>query len=113
MVKALETVDGVGLGRPLCQEPNLCAHILSGKVKGALVQKINMYEFGTTAGASGVQILQMGSHLQPIDLSQEPNVAKLFSALGPWAAARQKDLELYAFPAIDAYDTPYSASTLL
>ncbi|CAI7573560.1 unnamed protein product [Penicillium pancosmium] len=113
MVKALETVDGVGLGRPLCQEPNLCAHILSGKVKGALVQKINMYEFGATAGASGVQILQMGSHLQPIDLSQEANVAKLFGALGPWAAARQKDLELYAFPAIDGYDTPYSASTLL
>ncbi|KAJ5379131.1 hypothetical protein N7509_012250 [Penicillium cosmopolitanum] len=113
MVKALETVDGVGLGRPLCQEPNLCAHILSGKVKGALVQKINMYEFGATAGASGVQILQMGSHLQPIDLSQEANVAKLFGALGPWAAARQKDLELYAFPAIDGYDTPYSVSTLL
>ncbi|KAJ5995345.1 hypothetical protein N7481_002322 [Penicillium waksmanii] len=113
MVKALETVDGVGLGRPLCQEPNLCAHILSGKVKGALVQKINMYEFGATAGASGVQILQMGSHLQPIDLSQEANVAMLFGALGPWAAARQKDLELYAFPAIAGYDTPYSASTLL
>jgi 2,4-dienoyl-CoA reductase-like NADH-dependent reductase (Old Yellow Enzyme family) len=113
MVKALETVDGVGLGRPLCQEPNLCAHILSGKVKGALVQKINMYDFGATAGASGVQILQMGSHLQPIDLSQEANVAKLFGALGPWAVARQNDLELYEFPAIDGYNTPYSASTLL
>lgn len=113
MVKALETVDGVGLGRPLCQEPNFCAHILSRKAKGALVQKINMYDFGATAGASGVQISQMGNHLQPIDLSEEANVAKLFGALGPWAAARQKDIELYAFPAIANYNTPYSTSTLL
>ncbi|KAI4263817.1 MAG: hypothetical protein L6R35_007329, partial [Caloplaca aegaea] len=31
MVRALDTVDGVGLGRPVCQEPRLCADILAGK----------------------------------------------------------------------------------
>jgi len=113
MVKALETVDGIGLGRPLCQEPNLCAHILSGKVKGAIDQKIDMYNFGATAGAAGVQIQQMGNHLQPIDLSQEENVGKLFAALGPWLAARQKDVELYQSPAIADYVVPYSKTTML
>ncbi|OQE32277.1 hypothetical protein PENSTE_c001G08251 [Penicillium steckii] len=113
MVKALETVDGVGLGRPLCQEPNLCAHILSGKVKGAIDQKIDMYNFGATAGAAGVQIQQMGNHLQPIDLSQEENVGKLFAALGPWLAARQKDVELYRSPAVADYVVPYSKTSML
>ncbi|KAL4893468.1 hypothetical protein BDV59DRAFT_177465 [Aspergillus ambiguus] len=112
MVKALETVDGVGLGRPLCQEPNLCAHILSGQVKGALVQKLDLSDFGATAGAAGVQISQMGKQLQPIDLSLETNVAKLFATLGPWAAARQKDLEMYQFPDLPDYCIPYSTAVL-
>lgn len=112
MVKALETVDGVGLGRSLCQEPNICAHILSGQVKGALHQKLNMLDFGATAGAAGLQISQMGKQLQPIDLSQEENVAKLFAALGAWAAARQTDLNMYEFPAVSDYDIPYSAVVL-
>ncbi|KAJ5109922.1 hypothetical protein N7532_002567 [Penicillium argentinense] len=112
MVKALDTVDGVGLGRPLCQEPNLCAHILSGQVKGALIQKIDMQDFGATAGAAGLQISQMGEGLQPIDLSQEANVAKLFATLGAWAAERPKNAEIYSFPALPDYDIPYSAAVL-
>lgn len=36
MVHALETVDGVGLARPVCQEPRLAKDILDGKVKGAM-----------------------------------------------------------------------------
>lgn len=112
MVKALDTVDGVGLGRALCQEPKLCAHILSGQVKGALLQKLNMLDFGATAGAAGLQISQMGKGLQPMDLSVEANVAKLFATLGAWAAARQADLEMYEFPVIPDYDIPYSTAVL-
>lgn len=112
MIKALDTVDGVGLGRALCQEPNLCAHILSGQVKGALLQKLNMQDFGVTAGAAGLQISQMGKGLQPIDLSQEANVPKLFGALGAWIAAKEKDGEMYEFPVIPDYAIPYSTAVL-
>ena len=38
MVGALETVDGVGLARAICQEPRLAGDILEGKVKGAIRQ---------------------------------------------------------------------------
>ena len=31
MVKALETVDGVGLARPVCQEFRFCSDVLAGK----------------------------------------------------------------------------------
>ncbi|KAJ5201828.1 uncharacterized protein N7498_006491 [Penicillium cinerascens] len=112
MVKALDTVDGVGLARALCQEPNLCAHILSGQVKGALLQKLNMLDFGATASAAGLQISQMGKGLQPVDLSVEANVAKLFATLDAWAAARTADLDMYEFPVIPDYDIPYSTAVL-
>jgi hypothetical protein len=112
MVKALETVDGVGIGRALCQEPNLCAHILSEQVKGAMLQKLDMLDFGATAGAAGLQISQMGKGLQPIDLSLEANVMKLFGTLGAWAAKRQEDLEMYEFPVLPDYNIPYSTAVL-
>ena len=53
MVKALEIVDGVGLARPVCQEPRLCADILAGKVKGAIRQRLDEQDFGITSVAAG------------------------------------------------------------
>lgn len=107
MVKALETVDGVGLGRSLCQEPNLC-DILSGAINGAMLQKLDLQNFGTTAGAAGVQITQIGHDIQPINLSLQENVAKVFDALGEWMAAKKDDVELCGFPVLSGYDVPYN-----
>ena len=55
MVKALDTVDGVGLARPVCQEPRLCADILSGKINGAIKQGMDEQNFGLTIAAAGSQ----------------------------------------------------------
>ncbi|KAJ5545913.1 hypothetical protein N7494_003498 [Penicillium frequentans] len=110
MVKALDTVDGVGLGRALCQEPNLCKDILSGKVKGAMLQKMDMQNFFVTAAASGLQIKQLGQNLEPIDLSVEENTAKTFGALGQWKVAQQANPDLYQFPAVPEYSTPFIAT---
>jgi hypothetical protein len=110
MVKALETVDGVGLGRALCQEPKLCKDILSGKVKGAMMQKLDMQNFFVTAAASGLQIKQLGQNLEPIDLTVEENTAKIFGALGQWKAAQQGNPDLYQFPIVPDYITPYIAT---
>jgi 2,4-dienoyl-CoA reductase-like NADH-dependent reductase (Old Yellow Enzyme family) len=41
MVKSLGAVDGIGLARPVCQEPHLCRDILEGKVKGAIKQRLD------------------------------------------------------------------------
>lgn len=53
MVKALKTVNGVGLARPVCQEPRFCADILAGKIKGAIKQRIDENNFGLTNVAAG------------------------------------------------------------
>ncbi|KGO54344.1 Aldolase-type TIM barrel [Penicillium expansum] len=110
MLGALDTVDGVGLGRPLCQEPNFCAQILSGQIKGAMLQKLDLEQFSVTAGAAGLQIKQMGQNLQPIDLSVQRNVAKLFGSLLKWKAEQEKNAEAYEFPALDDYSLAYDAT---
>lgn len=110
MLGALDTVDGVGLGRPLCQEPNFCAQILSGQIKGAMLQKLDLEQFSVTAGAAGLQIKQMGQNLQPIDLSVQGNVAKLFGSLLKWKAEQEKNAEAYEFPALDDYSLAYDAT---
>jgi hypothetical protein len=112
MIGALDTVDGVGLGRPLCQEPNFCAKILSGQIKGAMLQKLDLEQFSVTAGAAGLQIKQIGQNLQPIDLSVEENVAKLFGGLMKWKAEQEKNAEVYQFPALDDYSVAYDANVV-
>jgi 2,4-dienoyl-CoA reductase-like NADH-dependent reductase (Old Yellow Enzyme family) len=74
MVKALETVDGVGLARPVCQEPNLPREILESKVSGAIQQKLDQDNFSLTNIAAGTQIRQVGKDQEPVDFSEQKNV---------------------------------------
>ena len=55
MVQALDTVDGVGLARPVCQEPRLCKDILEGRVRGAILPRLDQQNFGLTNVAAGTQ----------------------------------------------------------
>jgi 2,4-dienoyl-CoA reductase-like NADH-dependent reductase (Old Yellow Enzyme family) len=55
MVKALDTVHGIGLARPVCNEFDLPAKILSGEAQGAVAHKLDEQDFGTTNLAAGTQ----------------------------------------------------------
>jgi hypothetical protein len=81
MVRALDEVDGIGLARPLCQEPHLCSYLLSGSVTSASAIKINMDDFHLTSVAALIQMKHMGRGLQPIDLGSEQDVNRLFKAI--------------------------------
>lgn len=111
MVKALDTVDGVGLARPICQEFQLCSDILSGKVKGAIAQKLDQDNFGLTNVAAGTQIRQVGKDQKPIDLSNEDNVKAFQKDMGSWAQAMQEDgqaMNKYGYiDIISAHGVPY------
>lgn len=93
MAHALQTVDGIGLARPVCQEPHLCKDILEGKVKGAIKQRLNEDNFGLTNVAAGTQIRQIGKDQDPIDLSQEKNEKAFMQDMGSWAEKMAKDSE--------------------
>ena len=101
MVHALDTVDGVGLARPVCQEPRLCADILSGKVKGAIKQRLDEADFGITNVAAGSQIRMIGKDQEPIDLSKEECERAFRKDMGHWSDLMAKDTGMYSYGYID------------
>lgn len=114
MVNALNTVDGVGLARPLCQEPHLCKDILQGNVKGAIEQKLDQDNFGITNVAAGTQIRQVGKDQEPIDLSQDENVQVFMKDMGAWAEKMSKDSEMANYGYVDimsAQAVPYGTAS--
>ena len=101
MVKSLDVVDGVGLARPVCQEPRLCSDILSGKVTGAIKQRLDEANFGLTNVAAGSHIRTVGKDQEPIDLSREENEEAFMKDMGDWSDKMAKDTGMYSFGYID------------
>ncbi|KAJ4369581.1 hypothetical protein N0V83_005343 [Neocucurbitaria cava] len=93
MVDALNAVDGVGLARPICLEPELPKEIIKGEVHAAIRQLIDDQDFGTTNVAAGTQIRQLGKDQQPIDLSDEKNVQAFQKDVGTWQKGLADDAE--------------------
>ncbi|KAI6926409.1 FMN-linked oxidoreductase, partial [Hortaea werneckii] len=115
MVNALNTVDGVGLARPVCQEPRFCADVLAGKVKGAIKMQLDNDNFGITNVAAGTQIRQMGKDQEPIDLSKGENVDAFMKDMGSWADKMGKDSEMQNYGYIDissAAPVPYGGASV-
>ena len=112
MINALQSVDGVGLARPVCQEPHLPLDILQGKALGAIKQKIDIDNFGLTNVAAGSQIKQIGRDQEPIDLSIETEVEAFNKDMGTWSEkmANNKDGWNYGFIDFEnAKVLPYAA----
>ncbi|CAG8146415.1 unnamed protein product [Penicillium olsonii] len=100
MVRALDTVDGVGLGRSITQEPHLPRDLLAGTVKGAIQQKIDPQDFFKTSPAAGAHMLQIAHDQEPIDLSDDKNMEIFMKTVGEWYHAMQSDStgSLYEYP---------------
>ncbi|KAL7813689.1 hypothetical protein V8C44DRAFT_357478 [Trichoderma aethiopicum] len=84
MVKALESVHGVGLGRPAAHEPELPQKILDGVVEGAIKPLFGESNFMITNMAATAQMKLIGQGYEPLDFSR-PDHEKVFTeALGKW-----------------------------
>lgn len=101
MVNALNTVDGVGLAPPVCQEPRLCKDMLDGKVKGAIKQRLDDNNFGLTNVAAGSLICMIGKDQEPVDLSQEKFEKAFFKDMGDWSDKMATDAGMYSFGYVD------------
>jgi len=101
MVKALDTVDGIGIARPACQEPRLPKDILEGKVTGAVKIGLDDNDFGLTNVAAGTQIRQIGKDQEPIDLSEKGNVDSFFKDMQAWGQKLGEDKELKEYGYVD------------
>ncbi|KAL6244628.1 hypothetical protein RBB50_008156 [Rhinocladiella similis] len=112
MVEALKTVDGVGLARPVCQEPRLAKDMLEGKVSGALEQLLDRDNFGLTNVVAGSQIRQMAKDQEPIDMSVKENVDFFMKDMSKWAEKMGSgDASNYGFVDIESAQTrPYGVA---
>ncbi|KAL6856352.1 hypothetical protein J3F83DRAFT_718389 [Trichoderma novae-zelandiae] len=84
MVKALETVDGVGLGRPAAHEPALPQKILDGVVEGAIKPLIGEHNFMLTNLAASTQMKLIGQGYEPLDMSRPDHERVFTEAMGKW-----------------------------
>lgn len=100
-VQALDTVDGVGLARPLCQEPQLCKDMLENKVKGAILQEVDNYDYGLSMVIAGVQMRQIGKNYEPINMGVVENVAAFMRDLRGWAEESAADKKMVNFGLFD------------
>ncbi|KAI4121954.1 MAG: hypothetical protein LQ347_006683 [Umbilicaria vellea] len=101
MVQALDVVDGVGLARPVCQEPRLGRDILCGRVQGAIRQRLDEASFGLTNVAAGTHIRTMGKDGEPIDLSAEADVEAFTKDMGAWSETMGRDTGMDSFGYVD------------
>ncbi|KAB2578889.1 NADH-dependent flavin oxidoreductase nadA [Lasiodiplodia theobromae] len=94
MVDALKSVDGVGLGRPACQEPRLPKDLLQGKVQSAIQQRPPDNDFALSNVVAGSQMRQLGKDHEPIDMSDEENEKAFMKDLGAWGEKMAKDSDM-------------------
>jgi 2,4-dienoyl-CoA reductase-like NADH-dependent reductase (Old Yellow Enzyme family) len=113
MTQALSIVDGIGLARPLAQEPHLCKDILDGTVTGAIKQLIPDENFGLTNVAAGTQMRQVGKDHEPLDLSVQANYDGFMKDMQAWGAkmAGDEKVKNFGYVDIESIDaTPYGAA---
>ncbi|KAK7885430.1 hypothetical protein LTR67_010223 [Exophiala xenobiotica] len=91
MVNALNSVHGVGLGRPVCQEFRLCRDILEGRSTGAVEQALDMNDFGITNLIAGAQMRQVGNDHEPIDMTKPENVEAFQKDVVVWLQMMAED----------------------
>lgn len=88
MVEAIQhgSTDGIGLARPVTEEPQLPKLLISGKVSAARKPLLDENDFGITNVAAGTQIRQIGNSVQPFNSSDEKEVAHFKEEMGTWMA---------------------------
>ncbi|TVY70063.1 NADH-dependent flavin oxidoreductase nadA [Fusarium oxysporum f. sp. cubense] len=110
MVKAMEVVDGIGLARTLCAEPNLARDILAGRVTtGAIMQKIDRQDYGLTETIAGTQIRQLGRNQAPMDLTDDNVVKAFLESVVKWEKALEEDgdkSEVYGYVDLEGIELP-------
>ncbi|KJZ77259.1 hypothetical protein HIM_03580 [Hirsutella minnesotensis 3608] len=118
MVKALDTVQGVGLARPTCNEFDFGQKILDGKIDSAIVTLLDEENFGLTTIAAGTQMRAVGRNKEPIDLSNEEHKKVFDQSMKKWTEGitDNADGSKYGYVDIEGmklepYGTPYTAAS--
>jgi len=76
MIKAIHngSTDGIGLARPVCEEPQLPKQLIEGKLHAKVASKIDYNDFGTWNSFGGTQQRMVGFGLPTMDSTDEKTV---------------------------------------
>ncbi|KAF4925771.1 NADH-dependent flavin oxidoreductase nadA [Colletotrichum fructicola] len=105
MVKALETVHGVGLARPVCNEFDLPKKIIEGKAGSSVQTLLGEDDFGLTNMLAGTQIRLVGKDKEPLDVSQEKYKEVFEKSLQKWAQGMAENSDGSKYGYIDIEGT--------
>ncbi|KAI1812427.1 NADH:flavin oxidoreductase/NADH oxidase [Poronia punctata] len=118
MVKAAETVHGIGLARPVTHEFDFTKKLLEGKVKSAIDISIDDQNFGVSNVAAGTQIRLVGKDKEPLDLSRPDHKEAFDKAFEQFQKdmADNADGSKYGFMDVagvklEPYGTPYGPAS--
>lgn len=103
MVGALETVDGVGLARPVTHEFDLPAQILRGEVQSAIDTLLDEQDFAATNVAAGTQIRLVANDKEPLDLSREDHKKVFDASVGKWSEKMAHNEDNCTFGYVDIF----------
>ncbi|EHK19464.1 uncharacterized protein TRIVIDRAFT_58225 [Trichoderma virens Gv29-8] len=110
MVKALDKMHGVGIGRPAAHEYDLPQKILDSAVDGAIKQLIGEDNFMLTNVAATIQMMIAALGYEPLDLRRPDHDKVLHVAVEKHLENRQKG-ELPGPPFIEGLDLqPYGTA---
>ncbi|RFU72886.1 hypothetical protein TARUN_9376 [Trichoderma arundinaceum] len=91
MVKALDVLDGVGIGRPAAHEFSLPQKLIDGVVDAAIQPLIDEGNFMITNVAATTQMNLVGHDREPLDLSRADHEKVFSEAVAKWLELRQKN----------------------
>lgn len=97
MVQALKTVDGIGFGRPICQEPNLPKDILDGRISSVIQCVIPDDQYLLTTLVAGTHLRQLAEGGEPFDMSRQEQMDKFMAAVAVFIE-RLKSGEVLSWP---------------
>ncbi|KAL7941326.1 hypothetical protein V8C42DRAFT_360944 [Trichoderma barbatum] len=114
MVKALDKMHGIGIGRPAAHEYDLPQKLIDGVVDGAMKQLIGEDNFMLTNAAATIQMMIAGLGHEPLDLRRPDHDKVLAIAVGKYVENRGKGV-LPGPPHIEGielqpYGTAYAAA---
>ncbi|KAF9871333.1 hypothetical protein CkaCkLH20_11254 [Colletotrichum karsti] len=105
MVQALETVHGIGLARPVCNEFDLPKKLINGEVQSAIQTLFGEENFGLTNVLAGTQMRLVGQDKEPLDLTQEKYKDVFEKSMQKWAEQMAQNSDLTKFGYIDVEGT--------
>ena len=111
-VDALNTVDGVGIGKAACQEPRLPNDVLEGKIIGFIKPAYDDNNVGVGLFTAAAQIRQIAHNLEPVDLSDSKKLEGVMADIQAQMAKKAEDITgtIYQPATVSAPSVPYGTT---